>query len=527
MNKLKYQIVGLNDTKGAKAAEKTMQALGKTARKVTKDAGKTSLADAMGGKHLARFSKGIDLGKGLVDLKGVNVGRSLSELVGGFGEAAEGATLLEGALGGAALGMGAFAGLAIAAGIAAYKFSQPWINAGANLANLRASLGMTARDIQGFEMAGKQFGIEQSAMDQSLAGVAAFGHAAIFDPGANEQRALLNKLGIRLDHDASGNFDVSKLYLQLADAVKDQRTPGGAAHVAAITGTSSSLPLLRQGSAGVRRAMQRSLAIGGSYTDADIAASVVGRQNDVLNQQGLSHLTHIGQRVIAQPVMAMEGLAAKGLAAVWGAPSAEGPRSVVALHTASTSLETAVKGKLGPAADKLKSSADALQRLADSIHTGGMRRNNPGNIRPMSGHGFNNYPSIEDGLSAMGGQLRAYEHKHGLDTIDGIIGRWAPPADHNPTTTYEQHVSERTGFKRDQHLDLDNDAVLANLMAAMIAQEQGKNPFSKDQISDVLAQRHEHHFTFELQDKRIKGSVKTRTAKASGVGVHHFMMNTE
>ena len=58
----------------------------------------------------------------LVDTVSGTPAKSLAMLVSGMGEASGGAGLLTGALGKAALGLAGFAGLAIGAGIAAYKF---------------------------------------------------------------------------------------------------------------------------------------------------------------------------------------------------------------------------------------------------------------------------------------------------------------------------------------------------------------------------------------------------------------------
>ena len=151
---------------GFKSAEKRFQTLGKGAMD-SLNKGLESFAP----KGLKSFSKGLDLGKG------ISTGKSISELVGGFAEAAEGATLLERAVGGLTLGLGGLVGVAVTAGIAAYKFSAPWINAGANLANLSKTLGIATKDLQDFENAGAQFGVDKGAMDSSLAGIAAFAHA--------------------------------------------------------------------------------------------------------------------------------------------------------------------------------------------------------------------------------------------------------------------------------------------------------------------------------------------------------------
>lgn len=115
-------------------------------------------------------------------------------------------------------------------------------------------------------------------------------------------------------------------------------------------------------------------------------------------------------------------------------------------------------------------------------------RNNPGNLRswgnmPTSG-GFAVFPSTESGLSAMGKQLQLYG-KRGNDTIAGIISKYAPSSENN-TQAYIDDVSKRTGFAPNQHLDLNDQAVLSKLMSAMTKHENNKTNYSPDQIKQVL-----------------------------------------
>ncbi|MDR3513785.1 MAG: hypothetical protein P4L73_19280 [Caulobacteraceae bacterium] len=115
----------------------------------------------------------------------------------------------------------------------------------------------------------------------------------------------------------------------------------------------------------------------------------------------------------------------------------------------------------------------------------GIRRNNPGNLRPDSGVGFRSFATIGQGLAAMGRQLQIYQDRHGLSTIAGIVKRWAPPSENN-TKAYVAHVAQWSGFAANQSLNLHDPKTLAALEAAMIRQEQGRNPFSQDQLLAAL-----------------------------------------
>lgn len=123
---------------------------------------------------------------------------------------------------------------------------------------------------------------------------------------------------------------------------------------------------------------------------------------------------------------------------------------------------------------------------------GSVKRNNPGNLRSWgnaaTSGGFAVFSTALEGLSAMAGQLRRYGQRH-IDTIDGIINTYAPKSDHNDTAAYIRNVAKRTGFGTDQHLNLNDPGTLQTLMAAMIKQEQGSNPYTASTLQSAIAQR--------------------------------------
>ena len=124
-----------------------------------------------------------------------------------------------------------------------------------------------------------------------------------------------------------------------------------------------------------------------------------------------------------------------------------------------------------------------------AAHAGGTPQNNPGNIRPPgSSTAFMSYPTPEAGIKAISDNLLAYQDQHGINTISGIIGRWAPPNE-NPTPGLIQHASAVTGFAPNQPIDLHDPAVRAKVTEAIIRQEQGALPQGIDQgtISKAIA----------------------------------------
>ena len=120
----------------------------------------------------------------------------------------------------------------------------------------------------------------------------------------------------------------------------------------------------------------------------------------------------------------------------------------------------------------------------------GIRNNNPGNIVRTSGAWegevagqdakFKSFATPEQGIAAVGRNLLSYEGK-GLNTISGIINRWAPPSENN-TSEYVSTVSKAMGVSPDAKLDMKDPAVLTSLTRAIIKHENGQMPYSDEQM---------------------------------------------
>ncbi len=124
----------------------------------------------------------------------------------------------------------------------------------------------------------------------------------------------------------------------------------------------------------------------------------------------------------------------------------------------------------------------------------GIRLNNPGNIR----HGdswdgmtalqpdpdFVQFESPAFGIRAMSKILDTYSRHYGLNTINSIVGRWAPPVENN-TGAYVAHVAQKLGVSPHQPLNIDE--YKPELIAAIILHENGQQPYSMQQIYEGIA----------------------------------------
>ncbi len=117
----------------------------------------------------------------------------------------------------------------------------------------------------------------------------------------------------------------------------------------------------------------------------------------------------------------------------------------------------------------------------------GIRNHNPGNIdrghdrwqgmaEDQSGDPrFIRFAAPEWGIRAIVRVLRSYRDRHGLRTVRGIVGRWAPPAE-NPTHRYIAFVCDRLGIDPDGDVDIDQPELLRTLVRAIIRKECGPGP---------------------------------------------------
>lgn len=119
----------------------------------------------------------------------------------------------------------------------------------------------------------------------------------------------------------------------------------------------------------------------------------------------------------------------------------------------------------------------------------GLRNNNAGNIRANDAYqwqgqigvddaGFVIFDESENGLRALARVLLTYRNKYGLNTIEGIISRYAPPSENN-TEAYIKHAVRAMGIGRNTPLTSQE---YPRLMAVIVAHENGEQPYTMAQL---------------------------------------------
>lgn len=126
----------------------------------------------------------------------------------------------------------------------------------------------------------------------------------------------------------------------------------------------------------------------------------------------------------------------------------------------------------------------------------GVRNNNPGNIKDFGTSWEGMLPHAERndaqraehvfvvfrhpwwGIRAMAMILRNYSRKHGLNSVEQLMTRWAPQSDSNPTYKYVEFVAAHLGVSSGDTLDLNDFHTMRRLVQAVVQFENGFDPYT-------------------------------------------------
>ncbi len=120
----------------------------------------------------------------------------------------------------------------------------------------------------------------------------------------------------------------------------------------------------------------------------------------------------------------------------------------------------------------------------------GIRNCNPGNIRkgvsrfrgevfPSRDLEFKEFESASWGYRAIFLLVKNYNSLYGINTLDGIIKRWAPPCE-NDTRRYIEVVAQRLGVKASAYIDWSDREVMIPLAWSISKIENGVTPSLSD-----------------------------------------------
>ena len=118
----------------------------------------------------------------------------------------------------------------------------------------------------------------------------------------------------------------------------------------------------------------------------------------------------------------------------------------------------------------------------------GIRNNNPGNIRwgaawqglvppaQRTDASFCQFTDPSWGIRAIAKIMLTYADAYNLNTVQGVINRWAPPNENN-TRAYVSSVAQSMGVAPADQIDVHVDTVMCSLVKAIILHENGQQPY--------------------------------------------------
>ena len=116
-----------------------------------------------------------------------------------------------------------------------------------------------------------------------------------------------------------------------------------------------------------------------------------------------------------------------------------------------------------------------MSRGIDNCNPGNIRLSKVfyrGEVQPSQDAAFKQFSSMEWGYRAMFVLLDTYARRYGLNTIRGMISRYAPPSENN-TEAYIAAVCEWTGIAADEVLDTRSRRDMVPIVVAMSRIENG------------------------------------------------------
>lgn len=342
-----------------------------------------------------------------------------------------------------------------------------------DLANQGQLLDTTATKLRNFDNVAEMFGGTIGEARKTVEGL----HKAIFNLTFNgqmsEQLVMLGRLGVRFQ-DASGHMrEFKDIYLDTAEKISQARASGKMTE-------GEALEFLR--ASGYDDGLARA-ALGGKT-----AAAVAYDQSSYVRQltpEDVASATRIEQ------ARARRRQAAESTAVV-GMEKSEEIQTTIS-DVKSAVYEDAANGfpAVRDRISGISNSIGDLTRRAQGGLVRGLRNNNPGNIRatsanqPQDDDGFRTFATMDEGIAAANNQLNIYAKRDGINTVSGIVSKWAPKNE-NDTAAYIASITSQTGIDPGKQL---TEADRASVLAAMFRHETNSLAPDTASVADALSLR--------------------------------------
>lgn len=228
--------------------------------------------------------------------------RDVTSSVGtGMGEAATAGGMLEGAVAGVGVAVGATVGVLAAAAYGAFKLADGWSRGAAAIGRTAEIAGVSAKALQELNAAGERVGVDKATSSGALGGLSQTLNDARYGRN-NEALAVLARIGVKLQTKEDGTVDVEAMLPQIADAVARQNSSGRRTLASKLGFGQAALPLFTQGGK----------ALSADMADADKNAPMIGDAAITMAKRNVRKGAMIGQskdRLASQAGEAIAGAA--------------------------------------------------------------------------------------------------------------------------------------------------------------------------------------------------------------------------
>lgn len=420
-------------------------------------------------------------------------------------------------------------GAASAGGIVA--LANAWGKSGIALEYASRRTGIAVGTLMRYRSAATLAGLSADDMESSITNLGSTLEDVEFGRnGSREKNMILKRMGIAIHHTKAGVIDTTRALGDLANYISKLKNPNAQAEAANIFGLGAILPMLQEGRDGIQKYLDAVHKAGGDNEKGAKANDELGKSFNRLKVEIEGASLSLSEKyspalskAIDDSTSFLQTWQKTSLLKATGHLITDRAKQIesfspgllpIPIKAGITYLEALDNDSL---ASRARRTASGKIKFKSSIPGAdgkprdplGIRSNNPFNLQPRGKEMI--FPSADEGLAA--GARNLVKNYRGM-TIAQIAHKYTPDgAPGNPVGTeaaWAASVAKNTGMKTSDIPDFNNSKSLAPVLSAIIRHENGKNPYSKDQI-EAAAQK----VTVEVM---VRGNTHGVTATASSDG---------
>lgn len=269
----------------------------------------------------------------------------------GLGEAAAGGSMLSTTLGVVGTAAGATIGILGAAAYAAFKMTSSWATGAASIGRTAATIGIGTDALQKFTAAAERAGVDKGTSIGALGGLSESLNGAAY--GTNgEARAVLTKMGVKIERNKDGTANVEAMLPAIADAISRYNPYAQRVAAGALGIPDAALAAFRQGGKALSAEMKDAGDTAYVATPSDIKkAQRIDRKGTLVSQMKDKGLGLAGAGVADATEKGYDLALAGGRQLVSGA----------------TDFGGVVKNSFAPASAAVERGGRAIERAAKGI----------------------------------------------------------------------------------------------------------------------------------------------------------------